>query len=1407
MNQFYRQLLLLLIVITGCFRAAAQIQVEITVKSIYTNYSIDGGDDYGGRFRFYYNTPEDRCGPMLHQFCNDPNRRCIQTPWQKSYAGDVWVALNTIYLPAGTTTFTLFMRTHHERQHDCLSRSSDECTVEKLGCGDDDAHELTTSMGVNLANFPAGVQVPLGRMTNQDNTTAYADLLIRYTVPPPSQPVPQPDPFLTTFCANNILELGTDVKPNNTGGLQYTWQYALKSEDNLVLNPDKDPEDHYDYSVGACGHWYYDPYDQTGQGYFIYAYDCDLPDYITAQTWRTLPITNPATDRFARFTPQTAVFNNNITTQQDVYFRVMATSTENRSSSYSPASIYTFLPPPPTVTEGSLVKKPSCPFPNNGRIEIPYNAINTPYSQVRWLLKNGLYNSSTCAIVFNPDGTISSTCGLIEQQSNGLVNVPKSAGDAAIVIDNLPKGDYTLWVINPGENSGTCYTPINLTIDQYPPLTLTKQSSADLSCFQSNDGSFSVKADGGDPASGYEFELSAANHPELDMPYTTITGNLFERTNLPADTYTIHMKNACTPEITMSITLTEPVKTNGNATFNPVACYNPGDGSVDVNISQGMGSYIYQLFKDDVKTTEVSATPNVNQVFANLLPGKYQVKVLDAARLTCPGWDTTVTLDAPPVLTASLQQRDSVTCYGGNDGALLVKGGGGSGRYVFTLKNNGTTITSNATGSFTGLAAGNYDVVITKPADENCSDSYTLPVEVYQRDPLKATLSVVPVTCKGKDDGIVTAVATGGSGSYSYYWEYWDGAVWKHNNFWFATDEQISALTPGRYRVTVTDNKSAASCNITAQEITVEEPALLQITNVQTTDAACKADGGRIKITAAGGNGGYVYFYAVGTPTNFTAFTGNTPLTINGDYYIQVIDAKGCTVDGGKAYPISLPSIPMDFTLQASDYEGTSVSCFNGNNGSITVAASGGSGSGYEYALGTGVYQTTPAFQQLTSGTYAVTVKDLRGCILSKNITLSQPQQPLLGVINNKVEVGCPGTPTGSFEIGIQYGRAPYQYSIDNGVTFQASNAFTGLYTGTYNVVVKDKYDCSWTTSVTITSIIPVVNYINAIKNVSCFNGNDGSVLVSASGGQPPYQYNWLNKGNNTAQLNTLTTGQYVLQVTDGAGCMSWDTVLVTQPAAPLSAVTTTQPVCVGSNGSITLNASGGTPPYKYSSNNGSTFQNDPVLGNLPAATYSVVVKDANNCQAIYPLVINPANPMPDINFLVATGKYALDTLVIKEISIPIPDSVHWSFDPAAQVIDNGASPQIRFAGPGNYWVTMTGYFKGCAYTLRKTIYLNPYDPDAGLVYTPPIQVIDTVTLYPNPNTGQFSVHVKLNKKQKMIILVQDMGTGREVIRRTYDPVLATDDYFALGNVSNGTYVLRVIAENDSRDVQFVISR
>lgn len=1403
MKQFYKPLLLLLISIATVFAASAQITVEITVKSIYNNYSSDGDDDYGGRFRFFYNREEENCSYILNADCS-----CIQTG-NKLYSGDPWLALKNIYLPAGTTTFNIFMRTHHERQHDCTSHGSTECRVDNLGCGHPDLHDAVSSQTVNLADYMPGVQVPLFTMTNIDGvTTASAVLLIRYTITKPTTPTAQntvSDPNTHSFCANNSMELGTNVLPSNIG-LRYEWQYALQNQDVVMWNPDKDPRNYYDSYYGACGHWEYDWSYPDGQ-YFVYAYDCDLPDYITTHNWQSLAITNPNTERKALFTPLQAVFNNNLSSSQNVLFQVRAISSENRTSVWSDAGIYNFLPAPPTIIEANLIKKPSCISPPNGRIIIPYNAINSSFTKTRWLLKNGFVDAA-CKVKFNDNGTISSDCGNIEKQSDGPVNVPKSASDAPIIIDSLPKGDYTLWMINSGEGNGFCYTPIPITIVQYPELTLSLQYKKDASCFNYSDGVIRLKAGGGDSTSGYQFKVTTQKHPELNTEFTTIVGNVFELNNLPADEYQVRMQNDCSPPIDTKIIITEPILTKGGAMINQPTCYYPANGSVVVDVTDGMGTYTYQLWKDSVKVKEQAGITDVHYVFDELLPGDYVVKALDAARVTCPGFDSALNLIAPPVLTAVIQQTDSVTCYGGGDGAVQITGGGGTGHHIYTLKNNaGTVVASNTNGAFSALTAGMYQLILSKPANEICSDTFVLPVNIPQRAPLAAPVTVIPVTCFGMDDGIVSVHPSGGSGFYAYYWEVWNGTAWQHNNFWFSTDTDIKSLPPGKYRVLVTDTKSPLDCKIQSQEIEVIEPALLQITNVQPSDAACRADGGRIDITVTGGNGGYVYYYSLGNMLHYVAFTKDTPIAATGLYYVKVIDAKGCTVLGDQTYSVDLPPVPMDFTMQASDYEGTSVSCYEGNNGIVTVTATGGSKSGYLYAVNGGAYQPSAVFGKMAASTYDVSVKDLRGCVVTKNITLTQPAQPIQGTITNLAKVYCSGTATGSFTVEAQNGHAPYQYSIDNGATWAVSNSFDKLYTGMYHVVVKDKYDCRWTTDVTLGSVIPPVVYNNTIKNVSCFNGNDGAISVIASGGQAPYQYSWMDRTNITTQVANLTAGEYVLRVIDGAGCTSWDTVRVAQPIAPLAAVTVTQPVCIGSNGSIIVKASGGTAPYSYSANNGSTYQANNVLSNLAPGTYNIVIKDINNCEAKYAVVMSPANAMPEVNFLVASGKNALDTLVIREVSMPVPDSVQWSFDPAAQVIENGLSPRIRFATPGNYWVSMTGFFKGCAYSIRKTLTINPYDPAAGLVYTPPVKVIDTVVIYPNPNSGQFAVHVGVNKKQKLVILVQDMGTGRELVRRIYDPVLTVDDQFALGNVSNGTYVLRVIAENDSRDVLFIINR
>lgn len=132
-------------------------------------------------------------------------------------------------------------------------------------------------------------------------------------------------------------------------------------------------------------------------------------------------------------------------------------------------------------------------------------------------------------------------------------------------------------------------------------------------------------------------------------------------------------------------------------------------------------------------------------------------------------------------------------------------------------------------------------------------------------------------------------------------------------------------------------------------------------------------------------------------------------------------------------------------------------------------------------------------------------------------------------------------------------------------------------------------------------------------QNVSCFGGANGSISLSVIGGTIPYTYVW----SNELQLKILiafSSGTYTVTVTDLEGCTDVQSVVVSQPAAALSATATVaqQVSCFGgNNGSITLTVSGGTTPYSYSWSNGASSQN---VSGLTTGTYTVTITDANGC-------------------------------------------------------------------------------------------------------------------------------------------------------------------------------------------------
>ncbi|MGH7452247.1 MAG: SprB repeat-containing protein, partial [bacterium] len=216
-----------------------------------------------------------------------------------------------------------------------------------------------------------------------------------------------------------------------------------------------------------------------------------------------------------------------------------------------------------------------------------------------------------------------------------------------------------------------------------------------------------------------------------------------------------------------------------------------------------------------------------------------------------------------------------------------------------------------------------------------------------------------------------------------------------------------------------------------------------------------------------------------------------------------------------------------------------------------------------------------------------------------------------------KTDVTCNGANDGTITVTTTSGTPPFMFSKDNGATFQASNVFTGLAPGTYNLVVKDANNCQATGQVTITQ--PPLLIANAVAtNALCFGGN-GSVDLTVSGGTSPYTFAWSN-GATSEDLAAVPAGTYSVTVTDAHGCTATASATVNQPAQLVATAVATDAQCFGSNGSVNLTVNGGTSPYTFAWSNGATSED---LAAVPAGTYSVTVTDDHGCTATASATVN----------------------------------------------------------------------------------------------------------------------------------------------------------------------------------------
>ena len=369
------------------------------------------------------------------------------------------------------------------------------------------------------------------------------------------------------------------------------------------------------------------------------------------------------------------------------------------------------------------------------------------------------------------------------------------------------------------------------------------------------------------------------------------------------------------------------------------------------------------------------------------------------------------------------------------------------------------------------------------------------------------------------------------------------------------------------------------------------------------TTASCN---GTATATPSGGTAPYTYLWSNGSTSQTIT---NVPA---GTYTVTVTDANNCTGTGSRTITGSSPINPT--TTQVN------VSCFGGNDGSITVTGAGGSAlTPWTYNLNGSPFQNSNVFSNLAAGVYIVGLKDANGCSDFVTRTITQPA--LLTVTTSSIQSTCFGQNTGAIIITASGGKfsKTYSWTGPNGYTSSVKNP-SNLFAGNYSVLVTDENQCTaQLNNVTVASFGEII-VSSSITNVLCRGAFTGAIDLTVSGGTGSgFTYNWTGAVASTNEdlSNLGASTNYRVRITDaGSGCFVNRIFTVTQPN--LLSVNTASTNVTGCNslGSITATGAGGTSPYEYNINGGA-YQLSNVFTGLSAGSYTIGIRDANGCTAL----------------------------------------------------------------------------------------------------------------------------------------------------------------------------------------------
>ena len=877
----------------------------------------------------------------------------------------------------------------------------------------------------------------------------------------------------------------------------------------------------------------------------------------------------------------------------------------------------------------------------NGTILVPYSANNGPSFPIA---TNGAYTVEMrqqgvvggCIFRLEDIGVLrrdfqaqvttrDSDCSGLGSISISILNVEPQyyyqIAQGGVTVDTHgPSLDnnYTFQNLNPGvydilatTDDGCSYTQ-QVTIENTSNLNLSARVSQHISC---REGNIQMSSTGGRTPHLYaiwsyvnEIGNPIISYPDVtSIPPSEFQGSAIFDISNPGDyTFVVVDRNNCISfSNTVNIEFVPAVTFTSNVANE--TCFGASNGSISLNITNSNG---YQLTFFLINGSGVDIASNASGVFTGLPQGNYTIRINQRKGSAACDYFENYTITGPSSgVSANTVLIQDYTCT--QNGIIQAQSAaGGTAPYTYSI--DGINFGAPGANSFNNLTAGTYAITVRDAS--GCTFVTNAITLVPLNPPTDLTFSATAPNCPNQTSDVTVSVVNGNTPfTFSIVAPTATAASSTTGNI--AT---FNGLAPNTYTFRVLDDKGCSY----DETFTIAPLSPIDVVGQLISNVSCfnGADGEVLFNVSGFGSGSYNY--SVTGPATFSG-SNQTPSTIPltglsaGTYTIIVTDTvTNCTDTANVIIDSPAAALALGMTV-------TQPTCTI--NGNVQLTASNGWG-GYTYEIiypdGTTTFtNTNGSFTALSApGNYTVSVEDANDCSLTDSFTINAAVAPVLEIIPNALcYTAVAGlTLTANVTAG---GDGNYQYSL-NGGTFTASNSFSGLTPGTHTVVVRDGNNCTDTESITIRPELTLTATASPI--FACATSTN--VTMTAAGGAGNYVYSIVADGEapgafTAANPRSVTgAGNYDVYVRDNNGnagyCETRFDLTITQAAPILLTSTPTNIVCFGdSNGAISISATGGSGPYQYSIDNGLNYQLSGNFVNLSAGTYTIRVRDFNNCE------------------------------------------------------------------------------------------------------------------------------------------------------------------------------------------------